>query len=148
MLAGVNTSETSGSDQPQQMSEEQLREYLEQLRNAPADQVISEVISVLLNAASAKLGRRDGRLLIDLATTMLERSRDHISGDIAKQVDDVLGQLRIGQVQAEAQTGGDETNDLSTTPPAPQQPAQQQEPQQPAQQQPPASSKLWIPGRD
>lgn len=144
MLAGVNTSETSPSDQPQQMSEEQLREYLAQLRNAPADQVISEVISVLLNGASAKLGRRDGRLLIDLAATMLERSREYISGDVASQVDDVLGQLRFGQVQAESQVGDDEANDLSTVPPAP----DQQAPQQPAEQEQPASSKLWIPGRD
>lgn len=123
------------------MSEEQLREYLTQLRGAPADQVISEVVSVLVNAASAKLGRRDGRLLIDLAATMLERSRDYISGDMAKQVDDVLGQLRLGQVQAESQVGDDEVNDLSTAPPAPEQAAQQQPPQQP-------TSKLWIPGRD
>jgi hypothetical protein len=139
MLADVSTSDTGPSDQPQQMSEEQLREYLAQLRNAPADQVISEVVSVLLNAASAKLGRRDGRLLIDLAAAMLERSRDYISGDVAKQVDDVLGQLRLGQVQAESQVGDDEANDLSTTP-APEQPAQQEAS--------PTASKLWIPGRD
>ncbi|HEX6194948.1 MAG TPA: hypothetical protein VFZ37_03505 [Jiangellaceae bacterium] len=126
------------------MSEEQVREYLAQLRSAPADQVISEVVSVLLNAASAKLGRRDARLLIDLSAAMLERSREYISGDVAQQVDNVLGQLRLGQVQAEAQVGDDETNDLSTMPPAPEQPAQGEQP--PPQGQ--ATPKLWIPGRD
>ena len=46
-------------------TEEEIRAYLSQLREAPVDQVLAEVVNALLNAAQVKLGRRDGRLLID-----------------------------------------------------------------------------------
>lgn len=135
----------------QQVSEEQAREYVKKLREAPAEQVVTEMISVLLNAAQVKLGRRDARLLIDLSSLVLDHVRQYVSADLAAQVDKVLGQLRLGQVQAEseaARKAEPEPNDLrqapappSSTPPPSQPSAQQQPPDKPA-------SRLWVPGRD
>lgn len=119
------------------LSEEEAREYLRQLRSAPADQILADVLFSLLNTAQAKLGRRDARLLIDLSALVLDHVRDQVPGTLAQQVDEVLGQLRVAQVQAEsdlARQGRTEENDLAQPPPSP--PPQQQRP-----------SKLWVPGQ-
>jgi hypothetical protein len=144
----VNANDTTPptpGDQPQ-MTEEQVREYLEQVRDVPAEQVVSDVIAVVLNAASAKIGRNDGRLLIDVAAVVLEHTRPHLSGEFATQVDQALGQLRMGQVQAEGEAK-EEPNDIAAAPatPAPASPAQPSPAPAPEQ---PAAAKLWIPGRD
>lgn len=127
-----------------------MREYLAQLRAAPAEQVVTEIISGLLNAAQAKLGRRDGRLLIDLSGVMFEHVRRYVSKDLATQVDRALGQLRLGQVQAEedaAEVAAAEPNDLTETPPAPTAGAGEQPTASGPSPQPPSSG-LWVPGRD
>ncbi|MDV6012490.1 hypothetical protein [Haloechinothrix sp. LS1_15] len=133
---------TEGSDAAG-MSEEQIKEYKERLRAAPAEQVVTEMLGTVLHAAEVKLGRRDARLLIDLSSVMLEHVRDYVSADLATQVDRALGQLRLGQVNAErsATDGQVEDNDLDRVPTAPTQGSgQQQEPS-------PARSKLWVPGQ-
>jgi hypothetical protein len=145
-------SETTGAtgEQPQ-ITEEQLREYLSQLREAPAEQIVAELLSSTLNAAQAKLGRRDARLLIDLSTVMMDHVRRFVSGDLATQVDNVLQQLRLGQVRAEESAGQTpEPNDLPETPPPP-----STGPAAPESTPPPPSagasrppSGLWVPGRD
>lgn len=92
------------------------REVVEQLRSAPAEQVIAEAFLVLLNAAQIKLGRRDARLLIDLGTVMLEQAGTYLPDGFVKQVEQSLGQLRLAQVGAEndvATKGQPEPNDLS-----------------------------------
>ena len=147
-------SETTGAtgEQPQ-ITEEQLREYLSQLREAPAEQIVAELLSSTLNAAQAKLGRRDARLLIDLSTVMMDHVRRHVSGDLATQVDNVLQQLRLGQVRAEESAGDHpEPNDLAEAPPPPSAEPGVQEATSPP---PPPSagpsrppSSLWVPGRD
>lgn len=156
--ANDTTPPTTG-DQPQ-MTEEQVREYLEQVRGVPAEQVVSDVIAVVLNAASAKIGRKDGRLLIDVAAVVLERTRPHLSGEFATQVDQALGQLRMGQVQAEGKAE-DEPNDIAAAPaspapaspapvspaPVPPGPARPVPPPPAAAPEQPTASKLWIPGR-
>lgn len=134
-----------------EVSEEEAREYVKKLREAPAEQVVTEMVSVLLNAAQVKLGRRDARLLIDLSSLVLDHVRQHVSAELATQADQVLGQLRLGQVQAEsevAQEGEPEPNDLEQAPAAPSAqppPAQPSTPQQPSTQ---PTSRLWVPGRD
>lgn len=142
------------SDSSAGLTEEQAREYLAQLRSVPAEQIVTEVLSGLLNASQAKLGRRDARLLLELSAALVEHSRQHLPADLAGQVDQVLEQLRRGQVQAEqavADQGGAEPNDLAETPPAgaDSQPgaAPTAPPASPPPQQPPASG-LWVPGRD
>lgn len=146
-----------GGPQAPPVTEEQAREYVQRLRSAPVEQLVSELLSGLLNAAQVKLGRKDARLLIDLSGLMLEHARRYLSADLAKQVDQALAQLRIGQVRAESAASGTasvEPNDLTETPtppgPAGSSPAQPA----PAAAPPPgqagasAASKLWIPGRD
>jgi hypothetical protein len=141
-------------------TEAQAREYVAQLRSAPAEQVIAELLSGLLNAAQIKLGRRDARLLIDLSGLLHEHARRHLPAELTRQVDQVLHQLRLGQVRAEGEVANrkPEPNDLAELPepPAGTPAAPAGTPGQPAADppaadppgQPPAASRLWIPGRD
>lgn len=137
------------------MTEEQAKQYVAQLRSAPAEQVVTEILSGLLNAAQVKLGRRDARLLIDLSAVVLEQARRYVSTELATQVEQVLSQLRLGQVRAEeAAAAGEpaaEPNDLPETPapPAGGTGAPATAPAAPAApSQPSPASRLWVPGRD
>ncbi len=154
---------------PGEPSEEEVRQYLAQMRGAPAEQVLAEVLQGLLNAAQVKLGRADARLLLDAAADVVDRIRPHVSGDLSGQVDDVLSQLRMAQVQAEqevAESGREEPNDLASggagaTPEEPADPAAAPQPgpaPRPGPDGPGAGGpggaggsspldKLWIPGR-
>jgi hypothetical protein len=142
-------------------SEDEIREYVQQVRSAPADRVVSEVLFGLLNAAQAKLGRRDARLVIDLSAAVLDHSRKYLPAELIEQVDQVLGQLRLGQVQAESRLAASsepEPNDLPEAPPAPGATADRQPPSPPTSGDSPARPaaaprsepppKLWVPGRD
>ncbi len=132
------------SEANQQPTEEEIRQYLSQLRGTPAVQVVSEILFGLLNAAQAKLGRNDGRLMIDLSGLVLDHARRYLPSDQATQLDELLSQLRIGQVQAEkevAAKGEAEPNDLAEAPPPP----TATQPAAPQQQRP--ASKLWVPGQ-
>lgn len=150
----------------QQPSEEEIRAYLSQLREAPVDQVLAEVANALLNAAQVKVGRRDGRLLIDALVAMTDAVRGHAAEELTTQLDEALTQLRMAQVEGEQQVaqaaaGGEaETGDLAsdpggeadTAPPADggeqaDQPSQQAPPQQQPSQGGSAASRLWVPGR-
>lgn len=145
-------SETGATGEQPEITEEQLREYLSQLREAPTEQIVAELLSSTLNAAQSKLGRRDARLLIDLSAVMMDHVRRYVSGELAKQVDNVLPQLRLAQVRAEESAGGEpEPNDLAETPPPPSTEPGAQEATAPP---PPSAgpsrprSGLWVPGRD
>jgi len=143
-LAVVDTAGPgAGAEQERARSAEEVREYVHQVRSLPVDQVIGDVMFSLLNAAQVKLGRRDARLLIDVSAVALEQARPFLSAELTKQIDEVLGHLRMGQVSAEgraSQSGEPEDNDLDR-PPAP--------PPSGATQSPagPAPSRLWVPGR-
>jgi hypothetical protein len=148
-------------------TEEEVRAYLGQLRAAPVEQVVAEVASALLNAAQVKLGRRDGRLLLDLAADLAERTRGVLPDELTGQVDQALTQLRMAQVEAEkevaaaAKQGHVEPDDLgggsgaaATSPPADAGPTEQGSAPStppPPRQDPPsggdAGSRLWVPGR-
>ena len=142
----------AGGDQP---TEEELRAYLGQLREAPADQVLAEVLSGLLNAAQVKLGRRDARLLLDIAAAAVDAGRDRLPSELTQQVDEVLTQLRLAQVEAErevAQRGGTEASDLAASPGDVAGPDGGDAPAagpQPGSQDPGSdpASRLWVPGR-
>jgi len=118
----------SGTGQEQARSAEDAREYVRRMRSLPVDQVIGEVLFSLLNAAQVKLGRRDARLLIDVSTVAHEHARPCLPGELSRQIDQVLGQLRMGQVSAEGhaskpgepdQQGEPEENDLDRLPAPP-----------------------------
>jgi hypothetical protein len=160
----VSAGPTDPTQQPGQgePSEEEVRAYLGQLRAAPVDQVVAEVASALLNAAQVKLGRRDGRLLLDLVGDLADRSRPHLPEELIGQVDDALAQLRMAQVEAErevaaaAAQGHHEPDDLGGAPSASSQEGAAAA--EPAASPPPAdpprrdtgggaASRLWVPGR-
>ena len=97
-------------------------EQARRIRALPIDQVIADVVFSLLQAAQVKLGRRDARLLIDVSTVAHEQARPYLPGELSRQVDQVLGQLRMGQVSAESHTGQQgepEENDLDRLPAPP-----------------------------
>lgn len=145
----------SGEGQP---SEEEVRAYLSQLRQAPAEQVLAEVLSGLLNAAQVKVGRRDGRLLIDASATLIDEVREHLSEDLRSQVDEVVGQLRMAQVEGErevaqaAAQGQEEPNDLGSAPsgdgavPGADDGSGGADEPSPGQSSQEAGSRLWTPG--
>jgi hypothetical protein len=118
-------------------------EYVQRLRSLPVEQVIGDVVFSLLNAAQVKLGRRDARLLIDLATVAHEHAGPYLPGELTQQIDQMLGQLRLGQVSAEGHPSPrdkPEENDLDRVPAPP--PAGTARPVAG-----PAPGKLWVPGR-
>jgi hypothetical protein len=102
-------------------SERDARELMDRLRSAPAEEIITDVFSTLLSAAQVKLGRRDARLFIDLCAQVLEHAGPYVPEGLRKQVETVLGQLRLAQVQAEngVAKGEPGPNDLgrASTPP-------------------------------
>lgn len=136
----------------QEPSEEEVRAYLGQLRVAPVEQVVAEVASALLNAAQVKLGRNDGRLLLDMVASLADQARSQLPAELTDQLDQALSQLRLAQVEAErevaqaASQGHVEEGDLGATPP---QDADGGAPaaESPAPQPGAASSRLWVPGR-
>jgi hypothetical protein len=143
-----------------QPSEEEVRAYLAQLRGAPADQVLAEVFSGLLNAAQVKVGRRDARLLLDATSTLVAQVRGVLPEELTTQLDDVLSQLRMAQVKAEpevaeaAAQGQVEPNDLGADAVADRgeapAPSAAGEPSAGGATPPggsDAASRLWVPGR-
>lgn len=144
----------------QQPSEEEIRAYLSQLREAPVDQVLAEVANALLNAAQVKVGRRDGRLLIDTIGAMTDAVRGHAAEELTTQLDQALQQLRMAQVEGEQQvaqaaaSGEAEEGDLASDPaadedaaaPGPEGADSGGQPQQPSGGSS-AASRLWVPGR-
>ena len=111
-----------GTGRDQAPSADDAREYVQRMRSLPVDQVIGEVLFSLLNAAQVKLGRRDARLLIDVSTVAHEHARPYLPGELSRQIDQVLGQLRMGQVSAEghaSQQEEPEENDLDRLPAPP-----------------------------
>jgi hypothetical protein len=97
-------------------------EQARRIRVMPVHQVIADIMFSLLQAAQVKLGRRDARLLIDVGTVAHEHARSYLPGELARQIDEALGELRLAQVSAEgrASTGGkQEQNDLEQMPAPP-----------------------------
>lgn len=157
-------------------SEEQMRQAMGQMRATPVDQFVAGALQELLTAAQVKMGRNDGRLLLDLVGVLNDATRGQVDEQLTGQVDDALSQLRMAQVQAEreivnaATEGHVEQNDLSRRP-APVELKEREQPapaaadeaaapatgdtedgppaQQPPQQssQSSAASRLWVPGR-
>jgi hypothetical protein len=129
----VGTTEPgSGAEHELPLSEQDVRDYVRRLRSLPVDQVIADVVFTMLSAAQAKLGRNDARLLIDVSTVAHQHARSYLPDALTRQIDEVLGQLRLSQVGAEGHAspaGEPEENDLDRLPAPPL--AQAQPPGQP-----------------
>lgn len=129
-------------------SEGELEQMLVQMRGAPVEQVLVEVINVLLQAAQVKLGRPDARLLIDTVAVVAQAAADRADAALLGQVGAAVTQLRLAQVEAEnaaaAAVGAVEPGvapaSSSSVPPADRRPG-------PSPDAPPAGSRLWVPGR-
>ncbi len=121
----------------QQPSEEQMRQAMGQMRATPVDQFVAGALQELLTAAQVKMGRNDGRLLLDLVAVLNDGTRGQVDDQLTGQVDDALQQLRMAQVQAEreivnaATEGHVEQNDLPRRP-APIELKEREQPAQPA----------------
>jgi hypothetical protein len=118
----MGTAGPGGASQPGGRPAEDAREQARRLRAVPVDQVLGDLLLSMLTAAQVKLGRRDARLLIDVAAVAHEQARPHLPGELTRQIDQLLGQLRMGQVSAESRTGQhgqSEENDLERTPAPP-----------------------------
>lgn len=112
----------NGAEHERARDSEDAREYARRLRSLPVDQVVGDVLFSLLNTAQVKLGRRDARLLIDVTAVAHEHARPYLPGELTERIDQVLGQLRLGQVSAEghaSRQGGPEENDLDRIPAPP-----------------------------
>ncbi len=130
-------------------TEEEVREYVDKLREAPAQQILAEMLYTALNAAQVKLGRKDARLFIDFTALVHQRLGPYLPDDIVTPVEKAIGQLRMAQVQAEREVaaGEPEANDLDRVPTGIV--ARDDDAPPPASQQPPpGGSKLWVPGQD
>jgi len=134
-----------GTD-PRGPSEAELQQILAQMREAPAEQVLVEVINVLLQAVQVKLGRPDARLLLDTVAAITESVRGRAEPQLVDQVAAALTQLRLAQVDAEgAGTPGASADDGP--------PATAASPAAPPAAGPAgtsadgAGSRLWVPGR-
>lgn len=137
-------------------SEAELEQMLVQMREAPAEQVLVEVVNVLLQAAQVKLGRPDARLLIDAVAAVAQAAAGRADAALLGQVGEAVTQLRLAQVEAEgdaqapAGTSGTPSNPVPGASAAP-----AGRPAGPAPgptagtppEAPPAGSRLWVPGR-
>ena len=118
----MDAAEPGGAGPGDERSAEDAREYARRLRSLPVDQVLGEFLFSLLNAAQVKLGRRDARLLIDVTAVAHEHARSYMPGELTRQIDQALGQLRMAQVNEEGrapQHGTPEENDLGKAPAPP-----------------------------
>jgi hypothetical protein len=124
-----------------------MRAMLAQMREAPAEQVLVEVINVLLQAVQVKLGRRDARLLIDAIAAVTAATDGRVDPTLQGQIAQALTQLRLAQVEAERQEGIAGEKGAPAPEPAPG--AAPPAPSSPAPPAPgaPAASRLWVPGR-
>jgi hypothetical protein len=121
-LPVVGSDEPGGAGQADERPAGDAREYVQRLRSLPVGQVLGDALFSLLQAAQVKLGRRDARLLIDVTAAAHEHARSYLPGELTRQIDQVLGQLRLGQVSAEghaSQQGQPEENDLDQAPAPP-----------------------------
>lgn len=133
---------------PGMPSEAELEQMLVQMREAPAEQVLVEVVNVLLQAAQVKLGRPDARLLIDAVAAIADASAGRADAALLGQVGQAVAQLRMAQVEAEGGRPGAAPQAAEegapATGPAPG-PGPAGGPGSPPGGQ--GRSRLWVPGR-
>jgi hypothetical protein len=118
----MGTAGPGDAGQTQAGSADDGGDYARRLRTLPVDDVLREFLFSLLNTAQVKLGRRDARLLIDVTAVAHDHARHYLPGELTRQIDQVLGQLRMSQVNAEGQAARrdrPEENDLDRLPAPP-----------------------------
>jgi hypothetical protein len=128
-------------------SEAEMQQMLAQMREAPAEQILVEVVNALLQAVQVKLGRPDARLLLDVVAAIAESARGRAEEPLVTQVADAVARLRLAQVDAE---GGSAASDRVGGPAAAAPGPAPQSATQPATAAGDGSSgggsRLWVPG--
>lgn len=135
------------SASPRQPSPEELRAYLEELRDADAAGLLAEAYNLLAAGAQVKLGRPDARPLIDAMAGITQAGTAALPDEIAKQMQQGVAQLQVAQVEAEREGAGQGRQ--------PEQPATAggekgeaaQAPPRPGEQESKVTDRLWVPGR-
>jgi hypothetical protein len=130
----------------QQLSEEELRQYVAQLREAPVAELVAQAYAMLGAWAEAKLGRRDARTLIDGLNGLVQAAASDLPEDLTKQMHGGISQLQLAQVQAEQQLARQQQPaGEQSQPPTAQDQKSKPPPGEPEKR---LTDRLWIPGRD
>jgi hypothetical protein len=128
-------------------TEEELRAYLLELRQADPAEFVMQAVNILVTGAQAKIGMADGRLLIDALSGLVDGAVSGLPQELAAALGQAVAQLQTAQVQAEAQLGGASPAEGGTpsAPGAPSgAPAAQPTVSEPKQK---MTDRLWIPGQ-
>lgn len=88
-------------------SEEEVQQYLEQLRSAEASEIIAQAFNMLATGAQVKMGRPDARVLIDALAGVVDNVGQQLPEEVGKQMRESVGQLQTAQVQAEQESSGE-----------------------------------------
>lgn len=136
-----------------QPSPEEMRAYLEQLRESDPAGLIAEAFNLLATGAQVKLGRPDARALIDGIAGMVQGATAALPAELAEQMNSGVAQLQMAQVQAERDAAAVQPSGDADAAPAPDAapaaPAgepRMSSPGQGADQR--MTDRLWVPGRD
>lgn len=137
-----------------QPTEEEIKAYLGQIREADPAAIIVQAYQMLGEGAQIKLGRSDARVLIDAMAGLADAVESGLPAELAGQMKQGVAQLQAAQVQAEQQGGQDATTPQAGQPAAePSAPGQPQAPAPGSQGQPGAggeeklTDRLWVPGK-
>jgi hypothetical protein len=128
----------------QEPSEEEVQQYLEQLREAESSDVLAQAFNMLATGAQVKLGRSDARLLIDALSAISEAVADQLSEQFGQQMRSSVSQLQSAQVQAEQQAG-DEPAGAASAPQGSQAASQGSQQAEGGDQR--LTDRLWVPGQ-
>lgn len=93
-------SDPRSSDAQQQ---EQMRQYVEQLRAADPAEIVAQAFTMLATGAEVKLGRPDARVLIDSLSGLAGAAESRVPEQLARGMQDAVAQLQQAQVAAERQ---------------------------------------------
>lgn len=85
----------------QQPSEEELRAYLMELRQADPAEFLMQAVNLLVTGAQAKIGMADGRFLIDALAGAVSAVQDRLPPQLSEALENAVVQLQTAQVQAE-----------------------------------------------
>lgn len=137
---------------PGQPSPEEMRAYLEQLREADVTGLVAEAFNLLATGAQVKLGRPDARTLIDSLAGIVQATEGGLPSEVSQQMTQGVAQLQMAQVQAEREAAGAQGTDADAPLPegeagAPAAP-RMSSPGDGAQDSQRMTDRLWVPGRD
>lgn len=139
-------SDPQSTDAQQQ---EQMRQYVEQLRAADPAEIVAQAFTMIATGAEVKLGRNDARLLIDALGGLLSAVGDTVPNQLAQGMRNAVTQLQQAQVTAERQAEQQQAQDTEGQPSeAPAAPDAQAQPQGGQDDSSRMRDRLWIPGRD